>query len=228
MARGGNPPLPHSAFCCVPASHNGPHYANGCQLGVRKMRKVPHFSAISRRAPPAQNRLSGAHSTADSSAPAHRAAPTPAPTPAHRRPAPQAEQRATERRQHGDNQPPAPAAPQPRPLVATAAQQKRQRRRQAEQHAVPKALGIRIKQRQQAFALLTRSAGHHEQQPCAPAVSARPKIPAAAAARRAGRNRPGKNGVRMASTIVPCQQNKDYGYRWRRRREFQCVGLRSS
>lgn len=227
MARGGNPPLPHSAFCCVPASHNGPHYANGCQLGVRKMRKVPHFSAISRRAPPAQNRLSGAHSTADSSAPAHRAAPTPAPT-----------RRIAVPRHRLNSEPPNDASTEitsPSASRSTAAaiggdgrSAKRQRRRQAEQHAVPKALGIRIKQRQQAFALLTRSAGHHEQQPCAPAVSARPKIPAAAAARRAGRNRPGKNGVRMASTIVPCQQNKDYGYRWRRRREFQCVGLRSS
>lgn len=39
MARGGNPPLPHSAFCCVPASHNGPHYANGCQLECGKCEK---------------------------------------------------------------------------------------------------------------------------------------------------------------------------------------------
>ena len=154
MARGGNPPLPHSAFCCVPASHNGPHYANGCQQ-VRKMRKVPHFSAISRRAPPAQNRLSGAHSAADGSAPAHQQ---------HQR---QLNGASPSRRHRLNSEPPNDASteitsPQRQPLHSRGHWWRRPLSKTPappanEQHAVPKALGIRIKQRQQAFALLTRS-----------------------------------------------------------------------
>ncbi len=120
MARGGNPPLLHSAFCCasLTTARTTPTVAS---LECGKCEKVPHSRQLV-GVPPAQNRLS-AHSAADSSAPAHRAAPRQLQPRRIAVPAPQAEQRAAERRQHGDNQPPAQPLPQPRPLVTAAAQQ---------------------------------------------------------------------------------------------------------